>query len=52
MQQRDCLWLSNKYFVSFKGFEAHDEFCAATDILLTFLLSLMSLIYSDSKCQN
>lgn len=44
MQQRDCLWFTIEYFVSFKGFEAHDEFCAATDILLAFLLSLMSLI--------
>lgn len=52
MQQRDCLWLSTECFVRFKGFEVHDEFCDATDILLAFLLSLMPLIYSDSKCHS
>lgn len=44
MQQRGCLWFSTEYFISSKGFEAHDEFCGATDVLLDLLLSLMALI--------
>lgn len=52
MQQRECLCLAIEYFFSFKSLEVHDDFCGATDILLAFLLTLMSLIYSISKSQN
>lgn len=43
MQQRGCLWLSPEYFVSFKGFEAHDEFLWCHRYITGFFIVLGAL---------